>query len=286
MARASVCIYHFLVLNWYIFLNYCISQLKMTPETAQIFHHGGKWKYLTLINLVLQAIFNGIACLDDALKGITKKKDIKLITFSRNLFFTCIAFPLSTYVCVVFWALFLYDRELIYPKGLEEIVPGWLNHAMHTWILPLSAAEFFLQPYHYPSTKTAFTLIVTAGLAYMLRILWAYLKTGMWVYPVLAKLSPAGILALFFLSNILNITIYLLGKKLNHRKWACDQRVKMRTTRRRRKDNLGECVMSSCPEHIDSKKLALSTQEHSHDSQVSSQYTHILQLQCHFIVQD
>ncbi|XP_045153768.1 androgen-dependent TFPI-regulating protein isoform X1 [Echinops telfairi] len=220
MARAPVCIYHFLVLNWYIFLNYCISQLKMNPRAAQIFQHGGQWKYLTLINLVLQAIFHGAACLDDVLKGITRKKDIKFITAFRNLLFTCIAFPISTYVCVAFWALFLYDRELIYPKGLEEIISEWLNHAMHTLILPLSVAEFFLQPYHYPSMKKAFTLIAAFDLAYMFRILWVYHKTGTWVYPVLAKLSPAGILALFFLSTIVTITIYQLGKKLNHRTWG------------------------------------------------------------------
>lgn len=44
---------------------------------------------------------------------------------------------------VTFWSLYLYDRELVYPKLLDNFIPQWLNHGMvsscssehieHTW---------------------------------------------------------------------------------------------------------------------------------------------------------
>lgn len=29
-----------------------------------------------------------------------------------------------------FWSLYLYDRELVYPKLLDNFIPQWLNHGM------------------------------------------------------------------------------------------------------------------------------------------------------------
>jgi len=34
------------------------------------------------------------------------------------------------FVFASFWSLYTYDRELVYPKVLDEIIPTWLNHAM------------------------------------------------------------------------------------------------------------------------------------------------------------
>jgi hypothetical protein len=30
----------------------------------------------------------------------------------------------------VFWIIYAYDREMIYPKLLDNFIPGWLNHGM------------------------------------------------------------------------------------------------------------------------------------------------------------
>ncbi|KAF3815328.1 hypothetical protein GH733_016710 [Mirounga leonina] len=128
MTRTCTCIYHFLVMSWYIFLNYYISQKGgRDQQKSKIFLNGGQWKYLTLLNL---AIFYGVACMEDVLKRIKGEKDIKFMTAFRDLLFTTLAFPISTFVFLSFWILFLYDRELVYPKALDGIFPVWLNHAM------------------------------------------------------------------------------------------------------------------------------------------------------------
>uniref|UniRef100_A0A1Y7VMA9 Androgen dependent TFPI regulating protein n=1 Tax=Mus musculus TaxID=10090 RepID=A0A1Y7VMA9_MOUSE len=130
MTKTTTCVYHFLVLNWYIFLNYHIPQIGRNEEKLREFHDGGRSKYLTLLNLLLQAIFFGVACLDDVLKRVIGRKDIKFVTSFRDLLFTTMAFPISTFVFLVFWTLFHYDRSLVYPKGLDDFFPAWVNHAM------------------------------------------------------------------------------------------------------------------------------------------------------------
>lgn len=30
----------------------------------------------------------------------------------------------------MFWTIYAYDRELVYPKLLDNFVPGWMNHGM------------------------------------------------------------------------------------------------------------------------------------------------------------
>lgn len=50
--KTCLCIYHFLVLNWYIFLNYYIPQHGKDQKQHKIFQDGAQWKYLTLLNLV------------------------------------------------------------------------------------------------------------------------------------------------------------------------------------------------------------------------------------------
>ncbi|XP_020955848.1 androgen-dependent TFPI-regulating protein isoform X1 [Sus scrofa] len=227
MTRTSTCIYHFSVLSWYIFLNFYISQKGEDQQKSKIFPNDGQWKYLTFLNLFLQAIFYGVACLEDVLKRTEGKKDIKFVTAFRDLLFTTLAFPISAvsykdvqFVFLSFWIIFLYDRELVYPKAIDDIFPGWLNHAMHTAILPFSLVEIILRPHCYPLKTKGLTLFAAVSLAYISRVLWIYSETGTWVYPVFAKLSPVGLAAFFLLSYILGVSIYLLGEKLNHWKWG------------------------------------------------------------------
>uniref|UniRef100_A0A2K6EM71 Androgen dependent TFPI regulating protein n=1 Tax=Propithecus coquereli TaxID=379532 RepID=A0A2K6EM71_PROCO len=202
MTKTFTCIYHFLVLNWYIFLNFYISQCRKNKESSKIF-------YLTLLNLVTRTgCFLWVACLDDMLKRIKGRKSIKFLTAFRDLLFTTLAFPVSA---VSHKDAFAIQQTNI----LDSVFPVWLNHARHTSILPLSLIEVILRPHHCPSKKTGLSLLTAGSL-----ILWLYSETGTWGYPVLANLSPLGLAAFFILSYIFSASLYLLGEKLNHWKWG------------------------------------------------------------------
>ncbi|XP_074141147.1 androgen-dependent TFPI-regulating protein [Sminthopsis crassicaudata] len=220
MARGSVCVYHFLVWGWYSFITCYFSFQEGEKQLSQMFPYGGQWKYLTVLNLLLQAIFFGIACLDDMLKEMRRNKDFKWVTASRDLLFTTLAFPISTFVFVTFWTLYVYDRELVYPEFLDRIFPKWFNHAMHTAVLPFSLIEAILNPYRYPSKKKGLTLLSCAAIAYICWILRIYYVTKKWVYPMFTKLGPVFLVAFFFACHALLALIYLLGEYLNHLIWG------------------------------------------------------------------
>ncbi|XP_023567931.1 androgen-dependent TFPI-regulating protein isoform X2 [Octodon degus] len=179
--------------------------------------------------MLLQAVFFGVASLDDVLKKVKRKKDIKFVTAFRDLLFATLAFPICAFVFLVFWTIFLYNRELIYPKALDGVFPAWMNHAVHSFIFLFSLIEIFLRPHRYPSKKTGFALLAVGSLGYISRILWLHSVTGHWVYPVLAKLSSVGLAAFFFLGYVLTASLFVLGERLNHLKWGdrVQQRMKM-----------------------------------------------------------
>lgn len=68
-----------------------------------------------------------------------------LITISKmkGYIFTSFVVPFTTYVFVVFWSLFKYDRELVFPLATDEVVPIWFNHSVHTLPFIFMVFEFY-----------------------------------------------------------------------------------------------------------------------------------------------
>uniref|UniRef100_A0A6I8N176 Androgen dependent TFPI regulating protein n=1 Tax=Ornithorhynchus anatinus TaxID=9258 RepID=A0A6I8N176_ORNAN len=179
------------------------------------------WLQLSILSSwLLQAVYYGVTCLDGVLKRTKRTRGIKFVTTSRDLLFTVLAFPVSAFVFLAFWALYLYNRELIFPESLEKFIPGWLNHAMHTAILPISLIEVVITPHRYPSKKKGLILLGCSAVAYICWVLWIYAVTGKWVYPILDVLSPVSLAAFFFFSSVLIACTYLLGEQLNRLRWG------------------------------------------------------------------
>ncbi|XP_074844815.1 androgen-induced gene 1 protein isoform X1 [Carettochelys insculpta] len=99
--------------------------------------YGGSWKFLTFINLVIQAVFFGICVLTDLSSLLTKGSDsqeqerqLKKLISLRDWMMAVLAFPVGVFVVTMFWSLYIYDREVVYPKVLDNFIPAWLNHGM------------------------------------------------------------------------------------------------------------------------------------------------------------
>lgn len=41
-----------------------------------------------------------------------------------------VIFFVFQFVVTMFWSLYLYDRDLVYPRLLDNFIPQWLNHGM------------------------------------------------------------------------------------------------------------------------------------------------------------
>ncbi|KAJ8797307.1 hypothetical protein J1605_017535 [Eschrichtius robustus] len=88
---------------------------------------------------VIQAVFFGICVLTDLSSLLTRgsgsqeqERQLKKLISLRDWMLAVLAFPVGIFVVAVFWIIYAYDREMIYPKLLDNFIPGWLNHGMST----------------------------------------------------------------------------------------------------------------------------------------------------------
>nr|XP_044624905.1 androgen-induced gene 1 protein isoform X7 [Equus asinus] len=126
------------VLRAAILLSYCsilcnYKAIEMPSHQT----YGGSWKFLTFIDLVIQAVFFGICVLSDLSSLLTRgsgnqeqERQLKKLISLRDWMLAVLAFPVGVFVVAVFWIIYAYDREMIYPKLLDNFIPGWLNHGM------------------------------------------------------------------------------------------------------------------------------------------------------------
>ncbi|XP_078541914.1 androgen-dependent TFPI-regulating protein [Lissotriton helveticus] len=223
MATTTLTAYHFVAFLWYFLITCLVSALKADHQPSGVFLYGGQWKYLTILNVLLQTVFYGISLLADLLEPISKLRVVKFITSCKDLLFSVLAFPVAMFVFTSFWGLYSYNRELVYPKGIDEFIPLWLNHAMHTAIFPLTLLETFATPHHYPPKKSGLGLLGFFSFGYLCWVIWIYIAVGEWVYPLLGLLSPLGFLAFISTSLVLVAFIYIIGDILNSLKWGATE---------------------------------------------------------------
>ncbi|XP_038959552.1 androgen-induced gene 1 protein isoform X6 [Rattus norvegicus] len=126
------------VLRVAILLSYCsilcnYKAIEMPSHQT----YGGSWKFLTFIDLVIQAVFFGICVLTDLSSLLTRgsgnqeqERQLRKLISLRDWTLAVLAFPVGVFVVAVFWTIYAYDREMIYPRLLDNFIPGWLNHGM------------------------------------------------------------------------------------------------------------------------------------------------------------
>ncbi|XP_066481718.1 androgen-dependent TFPI-regulating protein [Tiliqua scincoides] len=224
MKTSSLFYCHGLLLAWYAFLVYAISELTSSrgraTSVAGIVPYGGQWKFLTVLNLLFQVIFFGISLLADAFVLMKKFRIAKFIFPFRDLLFGALVFPICMFVFAMFWTLYAYDRELVYPKSIDFVIPAWMNQAMHTSILPLTLLDLLITPRRYPSKGKGLSLLTITMVAYLCWLLWIHFVTGNWVYPVFEALSPFSKAAFFAGSGVFLLLAYNAGEFLCRMIWG------------------------------------------------------------------
>ncbi|XP_067324314.1 androgen-induced gene 1 protein-like [Anolis sagrei] len=222
-ALRAAALLHFLCLLWATF---ALSQnigLPKSVRKAQDTTYGGHWKHLTFLNQVLQNILYILCTTIDtvALCLPSEEKTVsRALVPIRDFIFSAFVFPIGLFVAVAFWGLYAYDRELVYPKELDDINPSWLNHSMHTTILPLLFIELYICPHKYPSRIKGIFGLAFFAVTYLVWILWVHYKSGIWAYPVLGVLSPGGMVIFFFVTFVIMVTFYFLGEQLTNWLWT------------------------------------------------------------------
>ncbi|KAF5888118.1 androgen-dependent TFPI-regulating protein-like isoform X1, partial [Clarias magur] len=172
--------------------------------------------------LVMQTVFFGFCVFNDLIRVLFpgKSSTSASLVSVQDFLFTVLAFPIGAFVFTSFWSIYSYNRELIFPKVLDDIIPTWLNHAMHTVILPLLLVQMYLQHPKYPSRPTGILSLALFASLYLAWVLWVHHASGIWVYPIMAHLSPAGLVVFLGVASLSLAPLYLLGEKLSRVFWG------------------------------------------------------------------
>ncbi|XP_071804633.1 androgen-induced gene 1 protein-like isoform X3 [Asterias amurensis] len=186
--------------------------------TVYVYH---KMLALTYWNLVFQLTYFFICCVSDLVTSSGAHSPItrKIASF-RDWFLAAVAFPIGTLVVVVFWAIWAIDRELIFPKFLDQFFPAWLNHVMHTFVLPILLLDMYMIRHRYPSKTTGILGLAFVALSYTCWILWLGFVVDIWVYPFLKVLNGAVFGSFILVSALLLLVLYFTGEKLCKIFWS------------------------------------------------------------------
>ena len=138
---------------------------------------------------------------------------------TRDFMFSTLAFPLGLFTTISFWLIYSVNRNLIWPVFLDQFYPLWVNHLVHTSCLISQMIEMLTVYHIYPSTKTGVRTTIGFFLCYLVWILFLAFHKGVWIYPVLQKLSPLG--RTFFIAafGILGGSLFVVGRIMNEKVW-------------------------------------------------------------------
>lgn len=143
-----------------------------------------------------------------------------LIRRLKDAVFSSLAFPLASFVGVVFWGIYAVDRELILPRSLDPYFPLWLNHVMHTNIMVFTFIELVTSFRMYPNKRLGLSILCSFMLCYVIWLHVIYFKTGSWVYPILNVLNWPIRIIFYVLSLGIVCGMYSVGERLNALIWS------------------------------------------------------------------
>ena len=172
---------------------------------------GGQWKYLTFINLWIQLIYFSVSFFNNFIGSqATDSTKASKLQKCRDYLFATLAFPIGQFVGIIFWVLFHIDRELVFPLHYDNFFPNYINHAMHTTVIPAQLLELFLQYHAYPSKR--FNGMSTTMIFCFVYLTWTLIVAhfgGVWVIIFLRlnfKRASNLFVKLHFLLQVKGIT--------------------------------------------------------------------------------
>ncbi|XP_047368723.1 androgen-induced gene 1 protein-like isoform X4 [Vespa velutina] len=198
----------------------------VVPQNIMKVHSafGGRFKFLTFWDAILQAVFFFICIMNDwyGTNAVSPKKP-PFIRKLKDYVYATLSFPIAMFVGITFWSIMCIDRELVLPKALDPYFPWWLNHLMHTMIMVSSIIEMLLAPRKYPKRSHGLAGLLSFTLTYLIWMHVIYFMSGIWVYPVMEVLTPPLRVVFFIVLLALVLILYFAGEMLNNLVWGNEQ---------------------------------------------------------------
>ncbi|XP_053621587.1 androgen-dependent TFPI-regulating protein-like [Plodia interpunctella] len=167
-------------------------------------------RYLTVWNAIFQIVNASIGLYID-LRTLQGRSDMvpKQLTKFKHTFFNAIVFPYTVLVFTLFWPIFLYDRNLVFPTRADLFVPKISNYIMHGFILFVALWDLVFQEWNFVSSHRKNCLYIFGMYCAYNSVLFftKYGDIGLWPYQILTVLEGSIFFPLFFLHIF--ITLYV-----------------------------------------------------------------------------
>lgn len=180
--------------------------------------YGGRFKFLTFINMLLHFGYFNIAAVTEFHEIIKKRKSHIFASVCDHMF-ACFVFPVGTTVSLLFWGLYAADPNSCQTPEEAKQIPALHNHYMHTFPL-VTILELCFIRHEYPTKKKAMVSVVGFAACYILWVLWIAFAADIWVYPFLEKLDALSIAVFFAFSVGVFIFIYHIGEWVAQWRWG------------------------------------------------------------------
>ncbi|KAI1281931.1 Androgen-induced -like protein [Halotydeus destructor] len=210
----------------FVLLTYAIGFLIYYPIPSS--HPAGSkfglTKFFTNWNAFMQMLFYG-SCL---YKQFTSrvKFDSRAQT-KRGAFYYGLIFPNAIIVAGIFWGLFFFDRNLIFPVSIEKYLPPHINHIIHTMIIPGMLFEGAFYQHGIPKFKNGLAVMLVVDLAYVVWINYIGITTGFWVYPFISVMPMVAKGIFFAAAAAIGVALYKLGRMYHNAVWGKNSKGKV-----------------------------------------------------------
>lgn len=198
-------------------VTYYLSEIKLKSHES----YGGRFKFLTFINMLLQFLYFNMAAVTGFL-GMIKKRKSEVFASVCDFTFACFVFPLGLTVSILFWGLYAADPHSCQTPEEAKLIPSWHNHYMHTLPFVTAIFELCFVKHKYPPRKKGMLSVLGFGVVYTAWILWVAFAADIWVYPFLEKMNSISIATFFTGAFSFVLILYLVGERVAIRRWGQD----------------------------------------------------------------
>jgi hypothetical protein len=59
----------------------------------------------------------------------------------------------------MFWGLYMIDRELVFPRAMDDVLPPWTSHSTHTVVIVALVVEMRMTRHSYCKRSVGLTTL-------------------------------------------------------------------------------------------------------------------------------
>eukprot|EP00118_Oscarella_pearsei_P002496 m.10713 g.10713 ORF g.10713 m.10713 type:complete len:232 (+) comp22586_c0_seq2:266-961(+) len=178
-------------------------------------------RYLTVWSTVSQHVYFLIALFCDLFytSDTSKEGNRPLLLSLRDFVFTTATCSFGLFIPPVFWTLYSINRDNVYPKFFDGLVPAWMHHAAHTFICILVALEILLVNHKFANVKVSVMRSLLLSATYGIFAFWLRHTDGHFPYGILEKMTDPQVVLFIVGLSVVVMVVQLIARQMHAFIW-------------------------------------------------------------------